>query len=304
MSAAAGRLIAPQTLARLANLELLARTVVEGTLHGLHRSARFGFSQEFAEYRAYVPGDDPRFIDWNVLARSDRTVVKRYFGDTNARLMIALDASASMGAPDGGRLAPGALVKLDYARYLAAALVYLAARQHDAAGLVAFADDVRELQLPSNRSRETRRLFHVLERVAAAGTTNWAGVFDLLGRRVRRPGLLVLISDLYVEPDLLGRYLRTLRAGGHDLLVIQVLDPLERAPRFAPGTTVEDVESGAALEPDRDDLLRAFPARLAAHGAALGRAVGSAGGHYVRMDTDQPLDRLLAEYLRFRERHP
>ena len=131
------RLIEPTVLARLNNLELIARTAVEGALIGLHRSPTFGFSQEFAEYRAYMPGDDPRDIDWNVLARMDRTYVKRYFGDTNCRLMLLIDSSASMAAADGEPAGAGdAVSKLDYARFFAAALVYLAHRQHDAPGAI------------------------------------------------------------------------------------------------------------------------------------------------------------------------
>lgn len=303
MNAPVQRLIAPETLARLANLELLARTVVEGTLHGLHRSARFGFSQEFAEYRAYVPGDDPRFIDWNVLARTDRTFVKRFFGDTNARLMIAIDASGSMAALDGAGAPQRGVSKLAYARFVAAALVYLAMRQHDAVGLAVFSADVQELHPPGG-ARAAQRLYHVLDRLSAAGTTDWTRLLDVLGERLQKRCLMVLISDLYADAALLGRGLRALRAGGHDLLVIQILDPAEREPSLAPGTTVEDVETRLLLEVDSDDLRRAYPARLAAHVQGLQRAVMSAGGHYLRMDTDQPLDRLLAEYLRFRERHP
>src|SRR3990172_238531 len=122
------RLLDPRVLAGLANLELVARTVVEGFIIGLHRSPRFGFSQEFAEYRPYAEGDDPRFIDWNVYARTDRTYIKRFQGETNSHLMILLDASASMGFGTTG------VSKLRYGQFLAASLAFLAARQHDAVG--------------------------------------------------------------------------------------------------------------------------------------------------------------------------
>lgn len=296
----ATRLIPPSTLASLANLELLARTVVEGALIGLHRSPRFGFSQEFAEYRAYTPGDDPRFIDWNVYARADRTYVKRYFGDTNTRLAVLLDTSASMGLGS----AAGAVAKLDYARYLAAALIYLASRQHDAVGLSAFADQVHEHRPPSARARTARALYLLLERLTAGGQTRWSALFEHAGSRLGKRSLVVLISDFYGDPDELGSGLRTLAARGHDLLTLHVLGPAERRPAMEPGTTLRDVETGAVLQASIADLRDAYPQRLAGHVRAIGQAVAGAGGHHRLMYTDQPLDRSLAEYLRFRERHP
>lgn len=298
---APSRLIAPTTLAGLANLELLARTVVEGTLIGLHRSARFGFSQEFAEYRPYVAGDDPRHIDWNVLARTDRTCVKRYFGDTNTRIMVLLDTSASMGIEP----APLAVSKLDYGRFLAAALIYLAARQHDAVGLAGFADDVHTLRLPGPGRRRAEALYHVLDGLdAARGRTNWRGIMDEAGRRLARRALVVMISDLYCDPAGLAGGLKALAAHGHDLLVVQVLDPAEHKPPFGHAVTLRDVETGAVLPVAPEDLRHGYPERLAAHVEALRTTVLEAGGHFLGIDTDQPLDRALADYLRFRERHP
>lgn len=294
------RLLPPRTLAGLANLELLARVVVEGTLIGLHRSPRFGFSQEFAEYRAYTPGDDPRFIDWNVFARTDRTYVKRYFGDTNTRLMVLLDTSASMGVAP----APGAVAKLDYARFLAAALVHLAARQHDAVGLAAFAGDVHVERPPVARARATEALYHVLDGLQAAGGTRWPRLFEHAAGRLGKRALTVLISDFLCEPEELGAGLRALAARGHDLLAFQVLDPAERQPQVDDGTVLEDVETGAAFAVSADDLARHYPQRLAAHRQRLADVVRAAGGHFRLMYTDEPLDRSLVEYLRFRERHP
>lgn len=296
----ARRLIPPATLAELSNLELLARTVVEGTLTGLHRSPRFGFSQEFAEYRAYVPGDDLRFIDWNVFARTDKTYVKRFFGDTNTRLMVLLDASASMGVQP----AHGALHKIDYGRFLAAALVHLASRQHDAVGLAVFADDVREYRPPSGRARTSEALYHVLDSVTAEGATDWWRVLDHVSARLRKRSLMVMISDFFCDPEHLGARLRGLSAHGHDLLIVHVLDPAERRMPPEPGTTLRDVETGAVMTVAAEDLAREYGVRVADHLRRLEQATLSAGGHYLLMPTDQPLDRGLANYLRFRERHP
>src|SRR5712671_960019 len=139
-------LLNPETLAGLANLELVARAVVTGFLTGLHRSPFFGFSQEFKEYRAYVEGDDPRFVDWNVYARTERTYIRRYEGETNTRLMILLDASASMS------YASHSVSKLQYAKFLTAALSYLAMRQHDPTGLIVFDEEVRQYRPPTARA--------------------------------------------------------------------------------------------------------------------------------------------------------
>ena len=162
-SAIPQHLLKPETLAGLANLDLVARAVVNGFLTGMHRSPFFGFSQEFAEYRAYAEGDDPRFVDWNVYARTDRTYIKRYIGETNTRLVILLDASASMG------FGSGKVSKLLYAKFLAATLAYLAARQHDAVGLIVFDDKIREHRRASTRGGRLHGVLHAIDR-ADAGT--------------------------------------------------------------------------------------------------------------------------------------
>ena len=296
----AQRLIPPSTLAHLANLELVARTVVEGTLTGLHRSPRFGFSQEVAEYRAYVPGDDLRFIDWNVFARTDRTYVKRFFGDTNTRVMVLVDVSASMGIEP----ARGAVPKIDFARYLAAALVFLAARQHDAVGLAAFADAVRAYRAPSVRARSIEGLYHLLDDLKAGGQTDWSRVLDHVSAQLGKRSLIVMISDFFCDPETLAGWLRGLGARGHDLLLLHVLDPNEQRLPLSGSTTLRDVETGAVMTVGADDLQSGYRHRLSEHLHALERAAASAGGHYRLMNTDRPLDRVLADYLRFRERHP
>ena len=168
---ALNRCCRPSTLAGLANLELVARTAVEGFLTGLHRSPQYGFSQEFKEYRAYVEGDDPRFVDWNVYARTERTYIRRYEGDTNTRLMILLDASASMG------YGSQSLSKLQYGKFLAAALAYLAARQHDPVGLIVFDERLRNYRPATSRAGSLVGMIHAIDAVAP-------------GRRHRSHGLL------------------------------------------------------------------------------------------------------------------
>ncbi len=294
------RLIPPEILAGLGNLELVARAVVDGMLNGLHRTDVFGFSQEFAEYRDYVPGDDPRFVDWNAYARTGRPYVKRFEGETNTRLMLMLDVSASMGF--GGGLGGRKASKLDYSRWLAAALAWLAHRQHDAVGLLAFHDTVAAFQPPSGRGVAGERLFHTLDGLRAGSGTDWPAALRHLGARVSRRGILAVLSDFYCAPDVLGQALRGLCVRGHDVFLLHVLDPAERRPDVGRGAALRDAETAEVMEVDGQELRSGYPERLAEHERGLRRAAASAGADYVRVDTDQPLDRALFEYLRFRAR--
>ncbi len=292
-----GRLIDPSVLAELANLELVARTVVEGTLLGLHRSPGFGFSQEFAEYRAYEPGDDLRHVDWNVFARTDRTYIKRFLGDTNNHIMVLLDQSASMAVA-----APGRVQKRDYARFLAAAIVYLAARQHDAVGMLLFNDAIQTYRPPSTRRTRVRMLYHLLDQMDFSGGSDWQAPLEHVQSRLVNRSLLVVISDFYTDPGVLGETLKGLGARGHDLLLVHVLDPGERSFDTAGAVTLEDAETGDVMEVSPEELSVEYPERLAQHVEKLTRATLDAGGHYLGVFTDQPLDRALADYLRFRSR--
>ncbi len=190
-------LLRPETLASLANLELVARAVVTGFLTGMHRSPFFGFSQEFAEYRTYAEGDDPRFVDWNVYARTERTYIKRYIGETNTRLVILLDASASMG------FASGKVSKLKYGKYLAATLAYLAARQHDAVGLIVFDDKIREHRTASSRAGRLTGVMHAIDRAQPGTGTDLKIPFERFREVEKGRGLVAVISDFYCDPDAL-----------------------------------------------------------------------------------------------------
>ncbi len=287
-------------LAQLANLELVARTVVEGTLVGLHRSPSFGFSQEFAEYRAYMPGDDLRYIDWNVYARTDKTYVKRFFGDTNCQLMVLLDTSGSMNPLDVP--APGAISKLDYGRFFAAALVYLASRQHDAVGLLAFDDGIRAYRPPTTRPARVRTLYHDLDALTSHGGTDWQQALEHAQMQMKKKGFVTVISDFYTDPEGLAPVLRGFAARGHDLLLVHVLDPGERQLRIKQAATLRDAETGEVMEVSPDELATEYPARLRGHLDALEKLTIGVGGHYLQVDTDQPLDRTLAGYLLFRAR--
>ena len=292
--------IPPTLLKKLGNLELVARTAVDGVLHGSHTTDRPGFSQEFAEYRDYVPGDDLRFVDWNAYARTDRLYLKRFEGETNTRLLVMLDVSASMDATDDGD-DPSKLV---YGTWLAAALMHIALRQHDAAGLLTFNNRVRDHLSPRAGQAQQRALFHRLDALSASGGSDWASAFAHVARRLTKRGVVAAISDFYCEPAAFGRALTMLGARGHDLIVFHILDGSERKPRFGRNVSLRDAETGSVIEVDVNDLRHRYPRRLAEHESALRGQAGAVGAHYVHMTADEPLDRALTRYLRFRARHP
>jgi uncharacterized protein (DUF58 family) len=298
MSATAPRLLTPDVLASLANLELVARTAVHGFLTGLHRSPNFGFSQEFREYRAYVEGDDPRFVDWNVYARTDRTYIRRFEGETNTRLMILLDASASMGYGS----AQAAVNKIGYAKFLAAALAYLGARQHDPVGLIVFDERVRAARTATSRTGSLQALIHAIDTVETGGGTQLVSSFENFREHLARRSLVVLISDLYCEASALQLALHPLTSRGHDVVVFHVLDPHELAPRWDESVVLEDVESKRSANIAPEYLQERYGEKLTAHLTGLRSAAASARADYVPLRTDQPLNEALRRYLLFRER--
>src|SRR6202166_4238576 len=206
------RFLDPATLAGLSGLDLVAKTVVDGFVSGLHRSPDFGFSQEFAEYRAYTPGDDLRHVDWNVFARTDRCYLKRYRGETNTQLLVLLDTSASMG------FATQQVSKLDYARFVAASLCYLANVQRDAAGLIVFDEDVKNYVAPSTRQGQLFRLLHAIENPEPGTHTDFTKPFVHFQNFLHRRGLVVVLSDFYERPDVIVKTVEPLRYKGNEVI--------------------------------------------------------------------------------------
>jgi uncharacterized protein (DUF58 family) len=289
------RLLPPTVLASLANLELVARTAVEGFLTGLHRSPRFGFSQEFKEYRAYNEGDDPRFVDWNVFARTERTYIRRYEGETNTRLMLLLDASASMG------YSSHSITKLQYAKFIAAAFAYLATRQHDPVGLIVFDEKLRHYRPPASRAGSLQGLLHALDEVQAGGRTDLAGCFSSFREHLTRRGLVVVISDLYCDPAAMTRAVQPLGYHGHDILIVQVLDPQELAPGWNESVVLKDAETEELVNVSPDYLEGPYRERMQAHLNALRASAASVGAHQTLVTTTDPLDDALRRYLSFRQ---
>lgn len=294
--AISNRFIDPGILAGASNLQLVARTVVEGFIAGLHRSPYHGFSLEFAEYREYSPGDDIRRVDWKVYARSDRFYVKKFEGDTNTQVYILLDTSRSM------TFSSEKISKLDYARFLAAALAYFSVRQSDAVGLISFDSQIRQFTRPRSRQGHLLNILHHLEGAEGRGETEISNVLQELSNLIRKRSLVVLISDLYEEAESLARALRFFHHRGNDVLLFHVMDPLELDLPLQGVSTLEDMESGEQLPFSSEFSREAYLKQVRGHIATLRKECRNVQIDYELMNTSEPLDQALYRYLSTRSR--
>ena len=291
----------PAVLARIDNLQLLARTVVDGFLQGIHRSPYLGASMDFAEHRPYMPGDDIRRIDWRLYARTDRFHIKQYEAETNADVGFLLDVSASMGyRSESSSRRPAAVSKLDYARYLIACLAWFSAGHKDRVGLYAFDDDVVEHVRPSAAHRD--RVLHAVARVAAGGEGSWDRPLSRVANTFRRRGILVVASDFYDEPESVATALGYFRVQGHDVVAFHVLDPAEIDFPFSEVANFQDVETRRVLPVAPDNFAAEYRERMSEHIAAMREMLGRHGVDYVLLNTSEPLDRALHSYLVFRQK--
>lgn len=288
------RFLDPKTLSAISGLELVAKTVVDGFVAGLHRSPDFGFSQEFAEYRAYNPGDDLRHVDWNVFARTERAYLKRYRGETNCQITMLLDASRSMGYTSHG------VTKLDYARYLAASVSYMANHQRDAAGLIVFHEDVDNYVPPSTRQGQFHRLLNGLEKTELGGRTDFTKPMVHFQSFLHRRGVVLIISDFWQEPDVIVNVAAPLRFHGNEVVLFHVLDPEEIEPKLREPVLLVDMETKDALEVSPDYAKHDYTPKMAAHIENLRSKSKSNGLDYFLLPTDRPLDDALREYLTVR----
>jgi len=290
------RFLDPAVLAGISSLDLLAKTVVDGFVAGLHRSPDFGFSQEFAEYRAYAPGDDLRHVDWNLFARTERCYLKRYRGETNSQLVLLLDASNSM------QYTSGPPKKMDYARFIAASLFYLAIRnQRDAAGLIVFDDEVRNYIRPSTRQGQLARLFAGLEQAEPSARTDFGKPLQHFQELLHRRGIAIVISDFYEKPETIVRAIEPLRFHGNDVVLFHILDPEEIRPVLNGPALLVDLETDREIEVIPEYTKTAYRAKIDAHIEQLRSRTRAAGMDYRLLVTDQPLDGALREYLSLRK---
>ena len=291
---AAVRFIDPIALQRIRSLELVAKTVVDGFITGLHRSPYLGFSTDFAEHRPYMPGDDIRRIDWRLYARSDRYYLKLFEAETNANFAVLLDVSGSMGFGSKG------ISKIDYGKLLAASLTYFSSRQRDRVGLITFRDAIVDYVPTSAKHLDT--VLHTIERATCSGSGELRTPLGRAANLFKRSGITVLISDFYEDPDEVIAAVNQLRFSGQDVIVFHILDPAEIEFSYDAPTSFEDLESGEKLPivPEKHRLK--YHGLIEDHVTALKDRFARNRIDYVLVNTAEPLDRVLFDYLLARHR--
>lgn len=293
------RFLDPTILRSLKSIELRARLLVEGMYASRHRCPYYGYSVEFKAYREYSPGDEPRTIDWKLLARTERFYVKRFEMESNMNVVPLLDASGSMGyrPADARRLS-----KLEYGSYLAASLAYLASKQQDSPGLVVFDRDVREFIPPRQGQRHLFTLLARLELLTGSGETDLANALRRTALRLRRRSLFILISDCHGDESGVVDAVKQLAAQGHELVVFQLLDQDEIDFPFQLLTSFRDAETGQQIMCDPLRLRREYLARVEKFREAIRSGSHAGGADYRFLHTGMPLELVLREYLLYRRR--
>lgn len=291
---AGARFVDPKILARIGNLELLARSVVDGFINGLHRAPFFGASIDFAEHRAYTAGDDIRRVDWKLYARTDRYYVKQYEADTNTNFTVLFDVSRSMS------FASGAVSKLQYGSYLAACLAYLATRQRDRVGILTFDEDI-VTHVPAS-AKHFDQVLHTLDRAKADKPGHLTAPLAKMAEHFKRRGILLLISDFYDEPDAILEGIKPLRFLGNDLIVFHVLDPQEITFDYEDASSFEDLESREQIPVVPQSFRAEYRKLVQEHINALRSRFSEQRIDYALINTNEPLDRALFLFLSSRER--
>lgn len=287
----------PEVVSRLSRLDLVARLVVEGFITGLHQSPYHGFSVEFSEYRQYMPGDALRDLDWKVFGKTDRLYVKQYEEETNLKAYILLDASASMAYGSGD------LTKFQYASYTTAALSQLMLRQRDAVSLITFDDHIQTYLPPRSVGSHLHALLTTLQKTSPSGAdTDLAASFHDLAERIKRRGLIVVISDLFDDPDRLLSGLKHFRHRKHEVVVFHVLDPRERDLNFDRETRFVDLESGSQIATEPWHIAPAYREHMENLINRFRQECRDALIDYVLLDTEEPFDTALFNYLAKRKR--
>lgn len=295
MPTTATKYLDPAALARLRNLGLAARLVVEGLFSGQHRSPHRGYSIEFAEHREYTPGVDPRHIDWKILGKRDKLYVKQYEEQTNLRCYLLMDSSGSMGYRHSGPV-----TKFEYACFCAAGLAYLMQMQHDAFGLITYDRAVARHIPPRQGKGHLRVVLDTLEASRPVGDTDLAGTFHQLAETMKRRALVVVLSDLFSGPgdaDALLKSISHLRHKRHEVLVFQILDRAEIQFPFTDATQIEDVETGRRVSADPVTLRNEYLKRLGEYIDKVRSGCRALDVGYAMADTSEPFDLFLGRYL-------
>ncbi len=284
----------PQVVARIGNLQLLARTVVDGFINGFHKAPYLGVSVDFTEHRGYMPGDDIRFIDWRVFARTDRFYMKQFDADTNTNFSVLLDVSRSMSFGSTG------ITKLDYARYLTGCLCYLSSKQHDRVGLMMFDDRIVEYVPASAKHLEI--VLHKLDKVEAKRAGDLAPPMFQSTELFKRRSMLIVVSDFYEDPQTVVDAIRPLRYAGNDVAVFRVLDPAEINFPYEEASTFQDLETGRKLPVVPEKLREQYRQLVKEHTTSIEKLCGQNQIDYALFDTSMPLDHALFKYLAMRRK--
>ena len=289
--------LTPQSISKLSGLDLIARLVVEGYITGLHKSPYHGFSAEFAEHRQYMAGDSLKYVDWKVYGKTDRMYVKRFEDETNLTLHIILDVSGSMGFKGSG-----VMTKLRYGSILAASLAYLMIRQRDSVGLATFSDSLKSYVPPRSVHSQVTEIMKVLSSAESSGITITGEILNTLADRISARGLVILISDLVVEPDKLIHGIKHFRHNGHEVLIFHILDPMEINFDYKNETRFNDMETGRRLTTHPLHIRETYLSLLNEHFSSIVHALHDMSVDYARFTTDIPFDRALSEYLAKRKK--
>lgn len=282
-------LLDPYEVSQLGGLELVARGVVEGFLAGLHRSPYHGFSVEFAEHRHYQPGDELRYVDWKMLARSDKLFVKQYEEETNLRAMIVLDCSKSMDWVG----AENRLTKLEYAKRLAAALTHVLLRQRDATGLISFDDVVRDVVRAKSGKRQWITMARAISQASPGGGTAAEPALKRVTDLLRRRGLVILLSDLLLDRRLTLTAMQFLRHRGHQVVVFHIMDPAEMTLDGPPEARFQDLEDGLNVVARPREMRRAYVQTVSQAIEDWRSECRSGGITYHHVTTDTPFGYVL-----------
>jgi len=283
-------LLPPSALARLSNLNLIARWIVEGFISGLHKSPYHGFSVEFAEYRPYTAGDDLRHFDWKVLAKSERKYVKKYHSETNMQAHVLLDCSASMGFGEP-------VSKLRYGQAISAAMAHLMILQQDAAGVAIFADKILNYLPPRASMRHFQDVTRILSGATAQSTTNIFAALDHLAEAVKRRGMFVIISDLYDDVDKILAAIRHIRFNKHEVILFHILDHKELEFPYRALSEFKDLETGESVQVAPHAYREAYKRALHEFTENMRKKCANMLVDYQLIDTETPFDKVLAEYL-------
>lgn len=293
----------PDAVSKLSSMELRARLVVEGFITGLHKSPYHGFSVEFAEHRQYMPGDEIRRIDWRVYGKTDRFYVKQFEEETNLKSYIVMDTSASMRfASETPKGEAKRLSKMEYASYVAASLSYLMVQQRDAVGLTLFDASIRTSIPPHATKQHLRRILAELQNVQPTERTNSAAALHQLAERISRRGLVVILSDLFDDPIQVMAALKHFRHNHHEVIVMHILDPLERSFAFGSDAVFRDAETGETITTQPYHIQQAYQEAMQQFMERYKRECRENSIDYILLDTATPFDVALLNYLNKRQK--